>query len=576
MKKVYLILLGFLFLNISFVAAQPNPPSDLTIRIRFETSYPPSALLGWNENQTGVDHFVVFLDGVVVPNNMVGGLYWTQGYAYFIDQTITGGITPNVYHQAGIIAVDINGINSDTAIYDFYFSETAYSRPENLVVVNDLDSGTALFTWNEPPYGGGPGQPSVVDYHVYLNGNFISSTADEQFTFSGLSLGATYVAGVTTNYSDGHSDSCFFPNYAKKEFYFDTLAAPVNPSVNVSNGIFSWEQPNGGNEVIGGTFIGYPWAAASWECNWPNPDENYITFGTEQNFVNSRWKLWSWVHNWPKYDDQEGLWLEWYQIDPQPSFNYALAEVQTISEINNAGSLNYALNQNVLDGTTNPSGIGGFIVHYNAESGYYGALRVDNVYGRQETPECMVVGKVDYTWWFQTNGSDDFTGAYNYYPKSYNIYLDGAFIDTVEAGTLENNPLQYHFENLVPGQPYTAGIEAVYYVGISRMVTVDFTPIVGIGVPGAITQSLLKISPNPVVDKAFISFTLSESQWISVEISNLMGITVKTLIDNQATAGDHQLIWDRNNDAGKMVAPGFYFCTLHSGNQSSTIKLLVE
>lgn len=575
MNRVYLILLGFLLLNMDFIAAQPEPPSDLTIRIRFEPSYPPHALLGWNENQQGVDHFVVFLDGAVVVNNMGGGPYWSQGYAYFIDQTVPGGIAPNVYHQAGILAVDDDGNSSDTAFYSFYFSETAYSRPDNLEVVNDLASATALFTWNKPAYGGGPGQPTVIEYNVYLNGNFISTTTDEQFTFTGLSLGATYVSGVTTNYSDGYSDTSFFPNYAKKEFYFNTLAAPVNPMVNATNGLFTWEQPNANNDVIGGTFIGYPWSVG-WECTWPNPEENYITFGAEEHFVNSRWRHWSWEHNWPKYNDREGLWFEWYQIDPQPSFNYALADVPTISAINNAGNLNYILNQNVLDATTNPSGIGGFVVHYNAENGYYGVMRVDDVYDRQENPECLVIGKVDFTWWFQTNGSDDFSDAYNYFPKSYNIYLDGEFVAAVETGTLESNPLEYSFGNLLPGHSYTAGIEAVYYVGKSEMVTVDFTTTVGVNHPDARAKAALKVFPNPVVDQALITFSLSDPQQVSVEISNLMGLKVKTLINNRIMAGDQSLIWNRENEAGEMVAPGLYFCTMRCGDQSTTVKLLVE
>lgn len=576
MKKAYVVLFGFLFLNIGIITAQPEPPSGLTVRIRFEPSYPPHALLGWNENQPGVNHFLVFLDGVLVPNNMGGGPYWTQGVAYFIDQTVPGGITPDTYHQAGIIAVDNNGLSSDTANFTFYFCETAYSHPDSLEVINDLESGTSSFTWSEPSYGGGPGQPTVVDYHVYLDGNYVSTTTDEHFTFTGLNSGTNYVAGVTTNYSDGYSDSCFFPNYAKKEFYFDTLPAPVHPAVDESNGILTWEKPNSDNEVIGGTFTAYPWSGAGWECSWPNPDEKYITFGTEEHFVNSRWKLWSWVHDWPKYEDREGLWLEWFQIDPQPSFNYAIADVRTIAEINNAGGLNYDLNQSVLDATTNPSGIGGFVVHYNAEHGYYGVLRLDDVYDRQENPECTVLGKVDYTWWFQTNGSDDFSSAYNYFPKSYNIYLDGELVTTVVPDTLNNNSFEYHFENLVPGQQYTAGIEAVYHVGKSKMVTVDFTPSVGIQHQGGLVASALKASPNPFSDQTNITFSLPESTWASVEITDLRGVKVTTLMKGRSTAGEHRLIWERKNNAGELVTPGFYFCTLLSENTSSTIKLLVK
>jgi flagellar hook assembly protein FlgD len=51
---------------------------------------------------------------------------------------------------------------------------------------------------------------------------------------------------------------------------------------------------------------------------------------------------------------------------------------------------------------------------------------------------------------------------------------------------------------------------------------------------------------------------------------------VKTLINDQLyERGNHSLIWDGKNDAGKPVSSGIYIAQLQFGNFSKQIKMML-
>nr|NQU91956.1 T9SS type A sorting domain-containing protein [Bacteroidota bacterium] len=554
MKKTHILLLSFLLLSCSvfsqdyyYTAAKKgyafggsdnyrglmttkvssvrtNTPANVMMKLDFTEGYTPEASIEWDLDTTGIiDHYEVYMDGLEVYDP-----YGSIAYGYCVFSVFTGLLEPlelDVYHDAGVVAVDTNGLSSDTVTFHFYFSWTSYMRPVGLNVLNDLDAGTALFTWDEPPFGGGPEEPSVTGFSVYLDGSFVAETSEPQYTFTGLSTGSNYVAGLVTHYSDEYNDSTFYPNYAKTEFYFDELTAPVNLAVDESSGIFSWSKPNMDGDVIGGTFVSYP-VSVMWEMVWFVEGEQWTTFGNETSFVKTRWGINAWLHNVPHQDDMEAIWFE----GMGPGFSYAEAgdSNRHISEISNVSGLEWDINQSTEDADTH-EGIGEFIVHHNEEIGYYGVARLDDFF--LTDIENLLWG-LDLTWWVQTNGSDDFSDAYNYYPNYYIIYLDGEITDTLTPGYEQqfDNDYQYQFNGLVAGQSYTAGIVAVYNVGKSEMITMDFSPTVGID-ENCKVSSLLGIYPNPVSSHAGISYAVNEAGPVSIEVFDVMGKKVKTLLN---------------------------------------------
>ena len=580
MTKINIILFALILCGGS-IFAQVNTPQNVRVKKRsFQEPYVPTLLILWDVDETVSGH-KFFMDGTEIPTSEDWDYYphGGAGAAMYIGGYYNVAIPLDAYHNFQFCAVNDDGEVSDTVSRYLYFSETAYSRPEveGFHFENNYTDGSTMFTWETPPNAGGPGQPDAIEYSVYLDGEFVDSTPELHYTFTGLTRGSNYVVGLTTLYNDGLSDTTFYRNYSKYEFYFDTLARPANLTVNEPEASIHWGQPSvdANNNIVGGTYVGLP-VGMLWPAVWINPGQDYTTFGDNVHFVNTLWDLWKWYHDYIN-EDGEG-------VDFPPFngiMNYSKVNVLNISEVTNAEGLTYADRAKVLDATTN-GGIGGYVAHYNQQEEYYGIMRVDDVYDYViKEPVEESVGKVDFTWWVNKSGEGDFSQAYNYYPESYNIYLDGEYVGNVIPefdGYEYQFDYDFRFENLVVGQQYTAGVEAVYRVGnsVSEMVTIDFSPTVGINNPDAIGNSALTVSPNPVVDATNISFSLPESQQLTVEIFNIMGEKIVTLADGTMPAGEHQLKWDTENTAGLKVASGFYFCTIRSANHSQTVKLLVR
>jgi len=84
--------------------------------------------------------------------------------------------------------------------------------------------------------------------------------------------------------------------------------------------------------------------------------------------------------------------------------------------------------------------------------------------------------------------------------------------------------------------------------------------------------TILSAYPNPVSNSTTISFSLQQSQKVSLQIFDMNGKLVKTLADAQMQAGNHQLIW---NAGSENVIAGVYLLKLQAGNDVETTKISV-
>lgn len=82
--------------------------------------------------------------------------------------------------------------------------------------------------------------------------------------------------------------------------------------------------------------------------------------------------------------------------------------------------------------------------------------------------------------------------------------------------------------------------------------------------------------PNPFNPSTKISFYLPIEKKISLKIYNQLGQVIRTLINDQILdQGEHAVIWDGKNDAGKLVSSGIYIAQLQFGNFSKEIKMIL-
>jgi len=99
------------------------------------------------------------------------------------------------------------------------------------------------------------------------------------------------------------------------------------------------------------------------------------------------------------------------------------------------------------------------------------------------------------------------------------------------------------------------------------MLTVTFTPPTSVenseGFPEQF--SLAQNFPNPFNPSTVINYTIPQSLnslQVKLEIFNLLGQKVITLVDAKQVAGDHSIQWDGNNEAGNLISSGVYLYRL--------------
>ncbi len=85
--------------------------------------------------------------------------------------------------------------------------------------------------------------------------------------------------------------------------------------------------------------------------------------------------------------------------------------------------------------------------------------------------------------------------------------------------------------------------------------------------------ALFQNFPNPFNLATNISFYLSEKSQVNLNIYNVLGEKVRTLVNGTLDAGSHSITWDGKNEAGSVVASGIYFYRLNVGDQVMTKKM---
>ena len=113
-----------------------------------------------------------------------------------------------------------------------------------------------------------------------------------------------------------------------------------------------------------------------------------------------------------------------------------------------------------------------------------------------------------------------------------------------------DNPMtspQTLFPNIVNGQPVTTCV---------------------VGLPEYNFNSAISVSPNPMqFDGAQFEINLSHEQVVSLQLFNMLGKKVRTLVDHQKLSGSNKFHFNARDDQGKQLTGGCYFYSLEAGNK---------
>ena len=72
-----------------------------------------------------------------------------------------------------------------------------------------------------------------------------------------------------------------------------------------------------------------------------------------------------------------------------------------------------------------------------------------------------------------------------------------------------------------------------------------------------------------------LRYDLPEDALVNIIIYDMMGRVVKTLINDQQTAGYKSLQWNATNDADSPVSAGIYLYTIQAGEFRKTKKMVL-
>jgi hypothetical protein len=95
--------------------------------------------------------------------------------------------------------------------------------------------------------------------------------------------------------------------------------------------------------------------------------------------------------------------------------------------------------------------------------------------------------------------------------------------------------------------------------------------------PGYLIHSfkLVQNYPNPFNPSTTIDYSIPKAEDVTLEIYNLLGQRVVTLVDENQTAGEHTVQWNGFSQDGQPVSSGVYFYKLISGEYSSIKKMML-
>ena len=181
---------------------------------------------------------------------------------------------------------------------------------------------------------------------------------------------------------------------------------------------------------------------------------------------------------------------------------------------------------------------------------------------------------------------------------TYSVINKDVHLDWVTA--TETNNFGFEVEKKVPGNNWQkigfvqgkgTTIEAQHYNFVDadlangdyqyRLKQIDtdgnfeYSSILSVSVGGPATTRLEQNYPNPFNPTTNVIYSIQKEGFVQLEIYDLLGRTVKSLLSEIKSAGEYSLSWDGKNDQGELVASGIYYYTLKVENETLYSKRMI-
>ena len=98
------------------------------------------------------------------------------------------------------------------------------------------------------------------------------------------------------------------------------------------------------------------------------------------------------------------------------------------------------------------------------------------------------------------------------------------------------------------------------------------------GLPGLALPTRFELGanyPNPFNPSTIIPYQLAALSHVRLEVFNLLGQRIATLVDGERSAGVHTALWDATDGSGQAVGAGVYLYRLTVGRESQTGRMVL-
>jgi hypothetical protein len=148
------------------------------------------------------------------------------------------------------------------------------------------------------------------------------------------------------------------------------------------------------------------------------------------------------------------------------------------------------------------------------------------------------------------------------------IYFDQAST-SVDEGTERGGDVSFSINGIPVSETYQVGRFG------ERMRLGEFTSLRRTGATLPTNFSLKQNFPNPFNPATLIEFSVPQTQHVTLEIFNVLGEHVTTLVNRYLTTGNYSVTWNGDDSKGNVVTSGVYFYRLSAGEFSQTRKMMM-
>jgi len=81
---------------------------------------------------------------------------------------------------------------------------------------------------------------------------------------------------------------------------------------------------------------------------------------------------------------------------------------------------------------------------------------------------------------------------------------------------------------------------------------------------------MLRIAPNPAGGPVSLAYTIPEDGSVKLEVFDIAGRRVRTLVDRKVRSGRHSFVWNGTDQGGRRVAAGSYLVRFQAAGTAET------